>query len=156
MKQLVPEENILYTYVMPKSGDKKRYEFIGETDKGRYMMRNVDEQCNVDFSQKWFSFLASRCLLHKETSRKKVDEENYKKIQKQLMQKEEKETQDFLGIEKEIKSIVKNADAETRSELERLTGKSYKRIYDLVFGIVVAGAEYGEVINTIIDNYFER
>ena len=120
------------------------------------MMRNIDEKCNVDFSQKWFSFLASRCLLHKETSRKKADEENYKKIQKQLMQKEEKATQDFLEIDKKIKSIVKNADAETRSELERLTGKSYKRICDLVFGIVVVGAEYGEVVNTIIDNYFER
>ncbi len=153
MKQLVPEEDMIYTFAMPKNGLKKRYEFIGETDKGRYMMRNIDEQCNVDFSKQWFSFLASRCLLHKELSKAKVEENKYKNIEAQLKKKEENSTQGFLEIDQKIKNLVKNADAKTKKELEVLTGKNYQRIYDLVFGVIVAGLEYGEVINVIIDNF---
>lgn len=123
MKQLVPEQDVLYTFVMPKSGDKKRYEFIGETDKGRYMMRNIDEQCNVDFSQKWFAFLASRCLLHKEKSPTKIKQDNLnKRVEKALKIEEErvnKETQEYEKTIEQRRLFLLNAKGKTKEALEK-------------------------------------
>lgn len=123
MKQLVPEENVLYTFVMPKTGSKKKYEFIGETDKGRYMMRNIDEQCNVDFSKKWFSFLASRCLLHKEKSPTKIKQESLeRRLEKALKVEEEKavkEQQDYEKAREERRTFLLTATGNIKESLEK-------------------------------------
>lgn len=123
MRQLVPEQGILYTFVMPKTGDKKRYEFIGETDKGRYMMRNVDEFCNVDFSQKWFAFLASRCLLHKEKSPTKIKQDDLQKrideMKKQEEEKANKEQEEYEKIREQRRLFLLNAKGKTKEALEK-------------------------------------
>lgn len=155
MKQLVPEQDVLYTFVMPKSGDKKRYEFIGETDKGRYMMRNIDEQCNVDFSQKWFAFLASRCLLHKEVSQRKKENDKLKNFKEKLRKAEDEKNKKIEQINKKILEFVKTANKETQKELETLIGKSYKKILSIVCSSEF-GLEQASVFNAIENKYFKE
>ncbi len=158
MKQLVPEQGVLYTFVMPKTGDKKRYEFIGETDKGRYMMRNVDEYCNVDFSQKWFAFLASRCLLHKEKSPTKIKQDDLQKsideMKKREEEEENKKQEESDKMYEKILEFVKTANKETQKELETLTGKSYKKILSIVCSSEF-GLEQASVFNAIENKYFK-
>lgn len=156
MKQLLPEKDVLYTFVMPKSGDQKRYEFIGETDKGRYMMRNVDEYCNVDFSQKWFAFLASRCLLHKEPTPKKIKEENNKILEERKRKKEEENNKKLEELHNKIKALVKNADKKTQKELEILTGKTYENILSIMCYENAGGFAWASIFSTIENKYFKE
>lgn len=84
-KALVPEENIMYTFVMPKTGRQITYEFCGETDKGRYLMYSEESRMPVSFSKDWFSFLATKCLLKKE-----IKKEEPKKIDPYVKQEQER------------------------------------------------------------------
>ena len=86
-KALVPEENILYTFIMPKTGRQITYEFCGETDKGRYLMYSEESRMPVSFSKDWFSFLATKCLLKKEKKK-----EQPKKIDPYIKQEQERKT----------------------------------------------------------------
>lgn len=94
-KQLVPEENFLYTFVMPKTGLHNIYEFHGESDRGRYVMYNVEKGCVVNFSKAWFSFLATKCLLKKEKKKDVVQEQasriEIEQIERLKREKEEQE-----------------------------------------------------------------
>ena len=92
-RQLVPEENYLYTFVMPKTGAHNTYEFHGESDRGRYVMYNVEKGCVVNFSKAWFSFLATKCLLKKE-KKKDVEQEKPSRIEIEQTERLEREKEE--------------------------------------------------------------
>ena len=124
-KQLVPEENYLYTFVMPKTGAHNTYEFHGESDRGRYVMYNVEKGCVVNFSKAWFSFLATKCLLKKE-KKKAVEQkqpmltriereqaERVKKEKEEQMRRDESEKTDLICL----RSFTENEKAKVRALL---------------------------------------
>lgn len=130
-RQLVPEENYLYTFVMPKTGAHNTYEFHGESDRGRYVMYNVEKGCVVNFSKAWFSFLATKCLLKKEKKKDVAQEKTQTKVVDVLGEKlKEKEEIRNKAIEKKNIDCLRSFTEREKTKAREIFGVNIEDFID--------------------------